>query len=95
MINEATGWYDKNISPQAYKVIRSKRKDKAVADTMKQYDKINSQKVHSHKEENMGSASYEDEGSHLSNTQPRNEWNGERMSPKAHVSSTPRRIYTN
>ena len=38
---------------------------------MKQYGKIDGPKAHDHKEEIMDLASYEDEGFHLSTTQPR------------------------
>ena len=48
---------------------------------MKQYGKIDGPKAHDHKEEIMDSASYEDEGFHLSNTQPRKGWKDEPKSP--------------
>ena len=94
-INEEIGWYSRNISSQAHKVIRSKKKDKAVSDMMKQYDRINGLKAYDHKEESMGSAGYKDEGFRLSNTQPKKGWKEENMSPKANTSFTPQRININ
>ena len=64
------GWYDRNTSHQAHEGNEKIMQDKAVANTMKPYDRINGQKAHGHEEErqDVGLTGYGDKGFRLDNT---------------------------
>ena len=55
-IDKEVGWHGRNISPQAHRKIRNKKKCKAIADTTSDMVGLVSKKAHGHKEGSMGLA---------------------------------------